>query len=261
MSRVKRIYWSLLNKYWQPLHRRRRLRSELGWSAVEWERLRDETDDTIRLPVRGLEEPVLLRRDTSDIDVFEDVFLDGAYSAPQLSHVRSIVDCGANVGLASLYFLRAYPAARIVAVEPDPENVTAARKNLAAYHNRATLLAAAVWPSTGAVTVHRGDYRDGRHWSSQVSIDATKGERVRAITIDEILDTHGIAQLDILKIDIEGAEKALFQGNTEFLNRTRCILIELHDDDVPGCAAAFYSAIKPYGFQVRGQNLTTIATR
>ncbi len=257
---LKRLYWWALDTFYRPLVRARRLKRDLGMTPTSWNQLRSESAGAATLRVKELPHPIFLRHGSSDFDVFQDVFLDGAYSAPVVAPVRTIVDCGANVGLASLYFLRRYRSARIVAIEPDPGNVIVAKENLAPYSDRVTLLEAAVWPSSGTVGLRRGAYRDGRSWATQVTDDRT-GASTRAVTVDEIMTTEAIDEIDILKIDIEGAERALFEGDTTFLEKTRCVLIELHDDDDPGCSVAFCRAVTQRGFIVRSQNLTFIATR
>jgi len=74
---------------------------------------------------------------------------------------------------------------------------------------------------------------------------------VPAITMTEIIDKYNIQRIDILKIDIEGAEKELFSYNYEsWLPKVRCIVIELHDLYRPGCATAFFKAISNRQFNM-----------
>ena len=65
-------------------------------------------------------------------------------------------------------------------------------------------------------------------------------------------------QIDILKIDIEGSEKEVFQhGYADWLPKIKVLIIELHDRMVPGASAAVFSAINQYDFSVdiKGENL------
>src|SRR4051794_36203322 len=57
-------------------------------------------------------------RDRSELDAVIEVFHDGAYAYPLDPLPRTIVDLGANIGQASMFFRQTYPNARIVAVEP-----------------------------------------------------------------------------------------------------------------------------------------------
>jgi hypothetical protein len=81
---------------------------------------------------------------------------------------------------------------------------------------------------------------------------------VPSVTIGDILRESGFDHIDILKLDIEGAEKELFrEGWEEWLPKVRMIVIELHDRFVPGCSQSFYSAIlkRPFRQEVNGENV------
>src|SRR5947208_4936670 len=75
--------------------------------------------------------PGFVRRGTSDIWTFDQIFVDHEYRCiDSLQGVTTIIDAGANVGYSSAYFLSRFPEARIIALEPDPENFNALRRNL-----------------------------------------------------------------------------------------------------------------------------------
>jgi len=265
VSRLKRIYWFVRVRAWlllgRPLQRSWRLYKTvpvIDW--LSWPLIRRHGQ--VRLQrIAGLAHRVALRPQTSDFDVFRGVFIDGQYDFDVSGSVRTIVDCGANVGLTSLYFHRRYPHARIVAVEPHPENFEFAERNTRAYQ-QITTLRRAIWPDAGELAIRSGSYRDGRHWAAQVSAEVRIGDvTAPAVTMQDLIREFRIDEIDILKIDIEGAEKQLFDGDTSFLGRTRCIMVELHDDDVVGCAESFYRALAPYGFTVMPHGMTTVAVR
>jgi len=113
--------------------------------------------------VRGLPAPIWLRNGTSDVAVFREVWIELEHDFGRLGQPRYIIDAGANIGLSSLLFLRRYPGCRIVAVEPDADNVAIARKNLEQYPS-ATLLESAVWSNERPLVVKRGAFRDGDYW-------------------------------------------------------------------------------------------------
>ena len=92
--------------------------------------------------------------------------------------------------------------------------------------------------------------------SSQKVVDT-----VKTITIDEIIKENNLEYVDLLKIDIEGGEKELFESNYEnWLPKTRCIVIELHDGLKMGCSKNFFKAISKYNFSYhnRGGHLLFI---
>jgi FkbM family methyltransferase len=209
--------------------------------------------------VRGLPAPVRLRNATSDFMVFRQVFLEKQYAIPGVAEAHYVIDAGANIGLTSLYILARNPKVRIIAVEPDSENYVIAVHNVKPFADRCHLLHAAIWSSEVTLGVSRGTYRDGEHWSTQ-TITAVQNcpETVSGYTIETLLRKFDFPHIDLLKIDIEGAELNLFRdGDTGFLDKTVCCVIECHGDD---CEQAFASAAERHGFQSRICGELIIAT-
>ena len=195
---------------------------------------------------------VYLRTGTSDYDALTQIFIDREYEPLDcLTSVKTILDCGANVGYSSVYFLERFPSARVIALEPDPQNAWLCRKNLARYGNRAQVVAAALWDHPARLSLVRGEYGDGREWATQVcatrSGEDFSGGEVAATDMPSVLSLCGTDPIDILKIDIERSELVVFQGPTKWLSRVRNIAIELHDDD---CKRVFFGAMDNYRFHV-----------
>lgn len=205
----------------------------------------------------GLNQSIRLRTMTSDVHCFEKVFLYREYDVPFAIEPTLIVDAGANIGMASLFFRERYPQARIVAVEPESSNFELLTYNcrglrmLSAYQ-------AAIWPEKCELKI-----RDSGAEKWAFSVTSTEGgapaeAAVRALTIPDLMSTEGIDRIDLLKLDIETAEKELFSRNTDtWLPRVDLIIIELHDRMLPGCAKKFYEAIRKYDYvqEVRGENI------
>jgi FkbM family methyltransferase len=188
--------------------------------------------------------PLYFRALSSDVYVIRQVLVEEEYAClKDLGAVRFIVDCGANIGCSSAYFLSQFPNARLIAIEPDEDNFKMLERNLAPYGVRARALRAAVWADGGQrLRCVRGEYRDGLDWSCTVVADGS-GDTV-GVTISELLDTSGEQDIDLLKIDIEGAERyILAPGRTGWLARVRDLCIELHGAE---CEEAFAAAIRPY---------------
>jgi hypothetical protein len=87
------------------------------------------------------------------------------------------------------------------------------------------------------------------------------GQPVRGITIGTLLREQDLSRIDLLKVDIEGAERELFEGDTGWLAVTRTVLIELHDHTRPGCEEAFLRAVRLHGFTCRKHLGIMVATR
>lgn len=104
------------------------------------------------------------------------------------------------------------------------------------------------------LTIDRGTFRDGGDWSTRVFPAAADAD-VESTTIPELMDEWDIPNIDILKIDVEGAERVIFQGkDTSWLSRVRVIAIELHDAE---SRDAFFAAVAPYtGTTIRHGEVT-----
>jgi len=91
--------------------------------------------------------------------------------------------------------------------------------------------------------------------------DISNEHSVQSISVDGLLDEFNIDQIDILKIDIEGSEKELFEKNYEkWLPRTKMIIVELHDVMRWGSSKSFFNAITKYEYSmtIKGENLICI---
>lgn len=192
------------------------------------------------LKVRGISTPVYCRAHGSDFAALWQVIGHQDAAIKLDRSPKLIIDAGANVGYSSLVFRMHYPSATIVAIEPDKTNCALFRKNCGAY-SQIHLLEGAVWPRSQSLAITNPE---AHPWAYQVGATTSNhdGDAVRGYTIPEIIDTQagGGGRVDLLKLDIEGAECALFrEGAEEWLPRVDVILVELHDHCVPGCHAAF----------------------
>jgi hypothetical protein len=111
----------------------------------------------------GVKHPVHLRVRTSDVSLYKDILLTGEYGVQLPRPPRTIVDAGANVGLATVYYANKYPLAKIVAVEPEPTNYAALLKNVALYTN-VIPIKAALWSRDCRVHLVAG--LDSEPWPS-----------------------------------------------------------------------------------------------
>lgn len=238
----------------------------VGWPAALrlWFALRCQAGRPARRLARlrptGFERPVHFRPGGSDARVIEQVFVHREYRAvAHLPGVEFIADCGANIGCTTFYLLHRYPRARAVVVEPDAGNMAVCRRNLAPFGARVTYLEAGVWSSSGPLVVERGAFGDGAEWSFQVR-PARPGERpdVTAVTVPEVMARAGFPRLDLLKVDVEGAEAEVFgPGAGAWLPRVRNLAIELHG---PACERALAAALAGFRFRAGTSGELTVLT-
>ncbi len=209
--------------------------------------------------LRGLDQPIRLRNQTSDFDVFREIIIRHQYDVLGRCKLNYAIDAGANIGLTSLYLLSRHPELRIVAIEPDPENYSVAKYNLAPFGERCQLVAAGVWNEDTTLTIQRGSFRDGRHWATQtVAAETSSSVTIPALPMLRIIEEYDVPHIDFLKMDIEGAELQVFlDGDTSFMSNTSCCAIECHGD---ACENAFRTVAEKFQFAVRQEGELLVAT-
>jgi FkbM family methyltransferase len=195
---------------------------------------------------------VNLRSGSSDIPTFRQVFVDREYESPHLpASAAHILDLGANIGLSALFFGIRYPEAQILCVEPDEANFGLLTRNISSLGPRACARLGAVWSADGLINVRStsDDGFDLGYWGRQVTMDAGSAVSVvPAFHLATLLDEID-AQVDILKIDIEGAEREVFEGLAEgALSRVGLLTIETHDRFRRGSEAAVRGYLAKSGF-------------
>jgi len=214
-------------------------------------------------PVPGNPAGVWLRPGTADWHVYDQIFIRQEYelaSLPQSSRLLAdyakllasgkkpvIIDCGANIGLATVAFKRAFPEAVIYAIEPERENFNLMTRNFAPLSN-VFALRAGVWDRKAALAITDPTVAS---WSFSLQEEPSKNDNqdavdvVAAVTIPEILDAVPEGACFIVKIDIEGGENQLFRSNTAWLDNAVLVIIEIHDRKFPwqATSASFFSAI------------------
>jgi FkbM family methyltransferase len=200
----------------------------------------------------GSNKPVTLRMRTSDISMYEGILLRGQYSLPLPFVPETVVDLGANIGMASVYYANQYPNARIVAVEAEASNFEILTQNVRHYSNIFPIYAA-IWNRNGKVglTVPRG--ADGAIDKIVFAVHEGEGTPVRAITMRTLMNEACISSIDVLKVDIEGAEKEVFETAPEWIHDVRCLAIELHDRFKPGCRLAVRAVTGDFQELQRGE--------
>jgi FkbM family methyltransferase len=204
----------------------------------------------------GYRFPLTFRRLGTDSTVVRQMLVREEYRPiASLSGINLIVDCGANIGAAAYYLLHRYPSAQLIAVEPDAENVALCRRNLALFGTRAKVIRAAVWSECRPLRIVP-ESRVLGSWALRVE-PAARGD-VEGLTMPEILERAGVKPpIDILKIDIEGAETEVFRGQCrDWLDFTRHIAIELHG---PAPQVAFDDALGPFLCERHQSHELTIA--
>lgn len=154
---------------------------------------------------------------------YQEIFLHNFYAFNSNSERPVIYDCGANIGTSVLFFAKNYPKAKIVAFEASPHIYGILKKNIDNNTIRnATLYQNAVWTKNEEL-----EFSDeGGDSGSIYSIANTKKVKVQAIDFLEAL--HKEEKIDMLKMDIEGAENDVIPHIAPALHKIERIFIEYH---------------------------------
>lgn len=223
------------------------------------------TSAEYQLHPRRIKFPLIVRRSASDIEVFKQIYIFREYACLEdLPDVRLVIDCGANVGYSSAYFLSVFPQAVVIAIEPDPGNFSMLQRNLSRYGARATCIQAGVWSQPAQLVLSPVPYSDGREWSRQVRVCAPgESSEFEGVDIGTLLARSGHQHISLLKVDVEGAEAVIFAENFQsWLDHVDAIAIELHDDSMFGNGSdVFQAAIRDQNFKISRSGELTICRR
>ncbi|MCU7549655.1 FkbM family methyltransferase [Chitinophagaceae bacterium LB-8] len=195
----------------------------------------------------GKRRNIFLRTFSGDIGIFYEVFWRRVYHVPHLDwkDFKCIVDVGANVGMTALFFGTLSPKAQIIAIEPDPDNFDLLLRNTEndSHISRLTVVHAAVAETDGFLSFEKARLA----YNTRV-IDDYNGSRVKSLSLNTLIRNHCFEKVDLVKIDIEGFEHRLFEGNTEWLDLVQNLIIEIHSQEN---FSAFSHLVTNSGFSIR----------
>jgi FkbM family methyltransferase len=194
---------------------------------------KSEKGKIIRIPARFTGRHLVLRRGTSDIDAFFKIFAWKEYSLPVDAlpkSVHSIIDLGSNIGLSVFYFSSQFPEARIVGLEPDAMNYSMLQNNTEGI-NRLYLIKGGVWKKSCSLAIENPNDRPDSYRLKECNPDTP--DCISAFGISDLLKIHHLREIDLLKVDIEGAEIHLFSPECEtWLPKVHTLVIELHGEGI-----------------------------
>ncbi len=195
--------------------------------------------------LKGLEHPLHIR-EHDDPFFFSQIFLDREFSPTLGLDITTIIDLGGNVGMASLWFLNAFPATRVVTIEANPANFPTLESNLRPYGHRSIIVKGGAWWRKTKLALVNGDglgaasVREARHDDDHATL-------MDGWDIPALMALADFKQIDLLKIDIEGAEVDLLLKNADdWLPRVRNMSIETHG---PESEAALERALALYTYR------------
>ena len=182
--------------------------------------------------------------------------------------ITTIIDLGANIGSETIRFAINHPHSKIFSVEAQADNFNILKLNIEKNNFKNVKLYNRAAYSEDGIELTLSNSSSGANkneaFSIKENISNTNKEIVLSISINQILSENNLDEIDILKIDIEGAEKYLFsnESNLEWLNKTNCLIFECPDSDEPFTTQLIYNQIIKHNLKFKtflsGENLVLI---
>ena len=186
--------------------------------------------------------------------VHEDEILDQFDPKPG----DTVVDVGAHIGLYSLIAAkRVGPSGKVIAIEPDPENCSLLQRNVELNKlTNVTILERAAFSSNSKLKLYLPGKERGFTKLSTLMANRAVTENfleIDATTLDYLMVMQGIAQVNWVKIDVEGAELEVLKGAAVTLSESKdvALLIEVHNVSNMDLYSAIVEFLQLYDFDIK----------
>jgi FkbM family methyltransferase len=184
------------------------------------------------------------------IGAFKGIFNDKEYDcAAEFEHApRRILDLGGNIGFGSVFFSKAFPEAELAVVEPDPRNLPLLRKNLGLNGISATVIDGAIGSVPGTLALRFGTNPTCSSLAGTGMHDLSNTVEVKVTTVPAVMKQAGWNDIDLLKIDIEGAEENLLATDNQWLAKVGAVIMEIHPNTT---VERLNGHLAPFGFVLK----------
>jgi FkbM family methyltransferase len=154
----------------------------------------------------------------------DEIFVGQIYKFQTENVNPVIIDCGANIGLATLYFKMNFPHATVIAFEPDPNIFSLMKENIENYGFNDVIFKNEALSIQDSIINFR---LEGGHSGMIVQSENDKNcIKVKSTRLKTVLQQY--SEITFLKIDIEGHERHLISDITEELKRVKYLFLEYH---------------------------------
>ncbi|MEY8848348.1 FkbM family methyltransferase [Psychroserpens sp. XS_ASV72] len=196
--------------------------NRLFLSSFDKQLLKLKSQKEGQIDVKGF--PFYVHHGRAFYDTYNEIFIDKIYDFKTDSQEPIIIDCGANMGLSLVYFKSIYPKAKILAFEPDESVLPFLEKNIKSQQlSGVVLYKNAVWKSDEELTFYTDSGMGGR---VGVSYDNQEPVKIKALRLRTFLEQP----VDMLKIDIEGAEYVVLNDCKDVLGNVKNLFVEYHSE-------------------------------
>lgn len=155
------------------------------------------------------------------VGMYREIFLQKQYLFNSSENKPLIIDCGANIGIATCFYKRIFPESQIICIEADPEIARILQNNIERNKwQEVAVVAKAAWVSNNEKLQFSNTGGDGG------SLCAEGGIEVETMRLKDLLAHY--QRIDMLKMDIEGAELAVLKDCASDLYRVKKMFVEFH---------------------------------
>jgi len=222
-----------------------------NWSEV-WDAYRHGR----QLPCFRLRSGLMLAHGEGDepLYTFREIFENGLYFSHNFyepSPDDVVIDIGANIGFFTLYLNQRAPGITVHCFEPASPTFERLRTNvwLNRLESRTRLHRYAVSGDNGIAYLAHHQHSVERSLLRE-SGDAALAEEVESLTLARALSVCGVDHVDMLKIDIEGAEvELILNSKPDTWRQIERVVLEFHGMLRPGCRQVLIDALRERGFR------------
>lgn len=187
---------------------------------------------------------IVIRKGTPDLDVavtsLSKEFDSSRYLLPS-DFGGVIVDAGGYIGTAAIAFSKIFPQSTVISIEPSISNIEILRQNVKKHPQIQVVHGALVGLKREVAILYDPGFREWGFTTAlehETALDTNRMYQVPAFRISDL--GADIAEIGLLKLDIEGGELEILTHDRESLSEINVLIIELHDRFLPGCEKAFF---------------------
>jgi FkbM family methyltransferase len=175
--------------------------------------------------------------------------------------VRRIVDAGANIGDETIRFRYFHPEATIIAIEPEVNNFRLLTQNTQ-NDPKIICLNKGLWSRECRLKVIPGTVNE--NFKVAEMTNSSEKYDIEAISVDRLMREFDLPEIDILKMDIEGAERQVFDAESvmDWITRVKVIILECPDNDYPGTTILMFEKLlqsgRKFNCYIHGENIVLI---
>ncbi len=229
-----------------------------NWAAIWTAYRRGKSLPTLML--RNRSTPLTLHHSSTDdpIFLFREIVRERCYTLAhfyQPSNQDTVIDLGANIGVFMLHLVQQAPGIQVHCFEPSSRSRAQLQTqvNVNHLHETISIYPYAVSDRIGIATLACTNSSKDQSLFASTS-DGSLVEQVNTLSLQEAIELCGVKQIDLLKMDVEGAEIEIVEGASAALwQKVRRVVCEYHDRFRPGCCDRVSACLRSHGFRVEIQ--------